>query len=88
MRSTRLCIGLVVLSGLLSLSSCTSNESPQQRHEDANTPAGKLGREAHRAVVKLNQAAREADQKLQKAAHDAKEGWKEDAQRQRSENTH
>jgi len=65
----------------LTLSACSSNESEQERHEDANTPAGKAGQAAHKAVVEAEKAGRVVDRKLQKAAHDAREGWKEAAQK-------
>lgn len=71
----------------LSLGACTPSESARQRHEEANTPAGKAGQAAHRVAVQLDKAAKAADRKLAKAAHDAREGWKEDAQKTRAKDT-
>jgi hypothetical protein len=68
-----------ILAGLLSLSACGSHESTEERHRDANTPAGKAGQVAHKVAVQANKAARVLGRKLDKAAHDAHEGWKEAA---------
>jgi hypothetical protein len=54
-----------------------SNESPEERHRDANTAAGKLGQAAHKVAVEADRAGRVVGQKLEKAAHDAHEGWQE-----------
>ena len=62
---------------------CGSHESETQRHRDANTPAGKAGQVAHKAAVQLDKAGHVIGRKLDKAAHDAREGWKEDARKQR-----
>ena len=70
-----------IVAGLLALSACTSRESPEERHRDANTPAGKVGQAAHKVAVEADKAGRVAGRKLQQAAHDAREGWKEAAQK-------
>jgi len=67
---------LVPLAGLL-LSSCRLTESPEQRHRDANTVAGKLGQAAHKVAVQADHASKVVGRKLEKAAHDAHEGWVE-----------
>ncbi len=72
-------IGSIFLTGLLVLSACGSHESMQERHREANTPAGKVGQAAHKVAVQADKAARVVGQKLDKAAHDAHEGWKEAA---------
>ena len=69
--------------GLMALSACGPRQSPEERHEAANTPAGKLGQAAHRATVEVDKAGRAIGRELDKAAHDAREGWKEDASKQR-----
>jgi hypothetical protein len=66
------------------MSSCGTHESEAQRHYDANTPAGKAGQAAHRAAVEADKAAAAIARKLDKAAHDAREGWNEDARRNRN----
>lgn len=76
--STFLLFGL-----LLGAASCSLHESAEERHKDANTVAGKMGKAAHKAAVQADKAGRVIGRKLQKAAHDAHEGWKEDAQRDR-----
>jgi hypothetical protein len=65
------------------LTSCASHESQFQRHDDANTPAGKVGQAAHKAALEADKAGRVVSRKLQQAAHDAHEGWKEDARKQK-----
>ena len=69
----------IVLGGLIGLSACGPQESREDRHRDANTPAGKVGQVAHKAAVQADKAARAVGRKLDKAAHDAHEGWKEAA---------
>ena len=69
----------VLVAWLISLCGCAPSPSPQQRHDDANTPAGKVGQAAHKAAVEADRAGRVIGKKLGKAAHDAKEGWKEAA---------
>lgn len=73
----------IFVTGLLMLSGCGPHQSAEQRHEDANTPAGKLGQAAHRATVEANKASQAIRRQLGQAAHDAREGWKEDARKQR-----
>lgn len=64
---------------LMVLASCGARESPEQRHQDANTPAGKVGQAAHKVAIEADKAGRVIGRKLDKAAHDAHEGWKEAA---------
>ncbi len=71
----------VLFAGLMLLSGCSGHESEQQRRNDANTPAGKMGQTAHKMAVEADKAAQVAKRKLDKAAHDAREGWNEDAQK-------
>jgi hypothetical protein len=66
---------------LLLLGACNPSETSDQRHHDANTPAGKLGQAAHKAAVEADKAGRAVGRQLKHAAHDAHEGWKEDEQR-------
>jgi len=68
----------------LVLGGCGPRENAEQKHSDANTPAGKLGQAAHKVAVEADKAGKVAAQKLQKAAHDAKAGWNEDAQKDRA----
>ncbi len=75
--------GLMLVATLVSLESCGPYESEEQRHHDANTPAGKAGQAAHKAAVQLDKAGRVIGRKLDKAAHDAREGWNEDAHKDR-----
>jgi outer membrane murein-binding lipoprotein Lpp len=72
---------VAVVSSLLLLSACTSRESTEERHHDANTPAGKAGQAAHKVAVEMDKAGRVIGRKLDKAAHDAREGWDEAAQK-------
>lgn len=65
----------------LLLTSCASHETQLQRHDEANTPAGKVGQVAHKAAVEADKAGRVIGKKLSEAAHDAHEGWKEDARK-------
>lgn len=71
----------VILAALTLLSACSSRESRQQQHYEANTPAGKVGQAAHKVAVEADKAGRVLSHKLDKAAHDAHEGWKEDARK-------
>lgn len=66
---------------LLIASACTSHESAEKRHRDANTPAGKAGQAAHKVAVQVDKAGRVVGRKLEQAAHDAHEGWKEAARK-------
>ena len=68
---------------LVLLQGCGSKETEQERHRDANTPAGKVGQAAHKVAVEAGNAGRVIGRKLDKAAHDAHEGWKEDSQKRR-----
>lgn len=74
-------LAAILFTGLTILGGCTAHESQQQRHNDANTPAGKVGQTAHKMAVEADKAAQVAKRKLDKAAHDAREGWNEDAQK-------
>lgn len=73
---------LLVVAALILFSGCGPRESLDQRHDDANTPAGKVGQVAHKAAVEADKAGRELGRKMEKAAHDAHEGWKEDARKE------
>lgn len=70
-------VGAAILGAFLSLAACGYRETPQERHGDANTPAGKVGQAAHKAAVEADKAGRAIGRQLDKAAHDAHEGWKE-----------
>ncbi len=70
-----------ILAGSLALSSCGSHEPQEERHRDANTPAGKVGQAAHKVAVEADKATHVISRKLDKAAHDAHEGWKEAARK-------
>ncbi|HZQ55176.1 MAG TPA: hypothetical protein VFB14_23455 [Bryobacteraceae bacterium] len=84
-KSAFLIIG--VLAAVLTFGGCTgSTESPAQRHEDANTPAGKVGKAAHAVAVQTGKAASAAGRQLEKAAHQAHEGWKEAARNDKAKN--
>jgi hypothetical protein len=76
----------ISFAGVLILGGCTRHESEEQRHNDANTPAGKVGQTAHKMAVEADKAAHEAKRKLDKAAHDARAGWNEDAQKNKGNN--
>jgi hypothetical protein len=68
---------------VLGLAGCRSSETTDQRHQDANTPAGKAGQAAYKVAQEADKAGRVLGQKLEKAAHDAHEGWKEAQSRDR-----
>ena len=68
---------------MLTLTACGSRETAGEKHEDANTPAGKLGQAAHKIAVQANRASQAIAQDLKKAAHDAHEGWKEEKRKSR-----
>lgn len=70
---------VLIFTGLLALTSCTSHESREDRQKDANTPAGKVGQAAHKVAVEADHAGRVVGRKLEKAAHDAHAGWQEAA---------
>lgn len=73
-----------VLSALVMSLACAPNETEEQRHREANTPAGKAGQVAHKIAVGADKAGHAVGRQLGKAAHDAHEGWKEDASKDRS----
>ena len=76
----RLGPAVLLMGALATLGGCSrSTESAGQRHADANTPAGKLGKAAHTVAVHTEKAAKAAGRELGKAAHQAHEGWKEAA---------
>ncbi len=76
----RVVTGILFLSAVLTFGGCSrSTESAGQRSDDANSPAGKLGKAAHTVAVHTEKAAKVAGQKLANAAHQAHEGWKEAA---------
>ena len=76
----RACSPVLFLVSIFLLSSCfRSAESTIQRHEDANSPAGKAGKAAHRVAVETEKAAAAAGKEINKAAHQANEGWREAA---------
>ena len=83
MRAFRLSVLALAAIALLS-TGCGPHQSEAQRRHDANTPAGKVGQVAHKAAVEADKAGRAIGRKLDKAAHDAREGWNEDARRERS----
>jgi hypothetical protein len=74
----------VVTLALLTSMACGPQESEAQRQRDANTPAGKAGQLAHKAAVEADKGGRAIGRKLDKAAHEAREGWNEDARKDRS----
>lgn len=81
----RLGPGMLLIGTLLTLGACSrSTESASQRHADANTPAGKIGKAAHTVAVHTEKAAKAAGRQLEKAAHQANEGWKEAAREDQS----
>jgi len=79
---------LTFLAAGIALTACGPRESAEQRHREANTPAGKVGKAAHEVAREADKAARVAGRKLDKAAHDAREGWDEQAQRDREKDKH
>ena len=74
-------VGAIILAGLITINACSSPEPEEQRHREANTPAGKVGQAAHKAAIEVDKAGRVIGRKLDKAAHDAHEGWKEAARK-------
>ena len=60
---------------------CGSRQSEEERHRQANTPAGKLGQAAHKVAVEADKASRKIGRELGKAARDAHAGWKEAARK-------
>lgn len=71
----------VLLAVAVLMTSCGPRETAEQQHREANTPAGKVGQVAHKAAVEADKAGRVIGRELGKAAHDAREGWKEDARK-------
>jgi hypothetical protein len=66
---------------VLLLTGCGFGETKDQRHQEANSVAGKVGQAAHKAVVEAQKATNNAGRQLTKAAHDAREGWKEESRK-------
>ena len=75
---------LAMLFTLLLTAACGVRETPSEKHEDANSPAGKLGQAAHKIAVQANKAGAAVARDLSKAAHDAHEGWKEEKRKSRA----
>jgi hypothetical protein len=75
------CALFLALAALGTSVACGSRQSEEQRHRDANTPAGKVGQAAHKAAVEAGKASRAIGRKLDKAARDAHAGWKEAARK-------
>jgi hypothetical protein len=71
----------IVLLALGLCIACGSRPSEEERHRDANTPAGKVGQAAHKVAVEAGKASRQIGRELGKAAHDAHAGWKEAARK-------
>lgn len=80
----RLCIGATLVLSLMSFTACVSRETSEERHRDANTPAGKVGQAAHKVAVEADKAGRVIGRQLDRAAHDAHEGWKEAARKDKN----
>jgi hypothetical protein len=74
-------IFLIVSMALTMWVACGSRPSEEERHRDANTPAGKVGQAAHKVAVEAGKASRQIGRELGKAAHDAHAGWKEAARK-------
>jgi hypothetical protein len=72
---------ILIFAGLIALASCGTRESDEERHREANTPAGKVGQAAHKVALEADQAGRVIGHKLDKAAHNAHEGWNEAARK-------
>lgn len=77
---------LMVSGALLFLGACTQPESAQQRRQEADTVAGKMGQAAHRAALAADKAGRVVGRQVSHAAHDAKEGWQQDEHRTKTRN--
>ena len=77
------CLSAALLAVFIVLSACGPHESPEERRRAADTPAGKVGQAAHKAVVEANKASQVIGRQLKQAAHDAREGWKEDARKEK-----
>jgi hypothetical protein len=74
-------LGIAILAATIGFSGCESRQSGEETRRDANTPAGKVGQAAHKAVVNVDKAGRELGRKLDGVAHDMHEGWKEDSRK-------
>ncbi len=74
----------VFTAGFTVLSGCSPHQTAEQRREAANTPAGKVGQAAHRVSVEAGKASQAIGRQLGQAAREAREGWKEDARKQRA----
>ena len=72
---------LVILAALGMSLACGSHQSEEERHRQANTPAGKVGQAAHKVAVEADKASRQIGRELGKAARDAHAGWKEAARK-------
>ena len=72
---------LVILLSLGISLACGSRQSEEERHRQANTPAGKVGQAAHKVAIEAGKASREIGRQLGKAARDAHAGWKEAARK-------
>lgn len=80
-------LAMGVVAAVLTFDGCIgSTESPSQRHADANTPAGKVGKAAHAVAVQTGKVASAAGRQLEKAAHQAHEGWQEAARNDKAKN--
>ena len=76
------CAAAVLLVSIVSTVSCgPPPESPEERHREANTPAGKVGQAAHKMATEADKAGRAIGRQIDKAAHNAHEGWKEAAKK-------
>jgi hypothetical protein len=70
------------VGSLLWLGGCGYHATtPEERREDANSAAGKVGQAAHKVATEAGKATRAVGRQLDKAAHDAHEGWKEAARK-------
>ena len=72
---------LVILAALGMSLACGSHQSEEERHRQANTPAGKVGQAAHKVAVEAGKASEKIGRQLGKAARDAQAGWKEAARK-------
>lgn len=73
---------LLIAAVFATFIACGKPETEDQRHHEANTPAGKVGQAAYGAARESGKVAKAAGKELSKAAHDAHEGWKEAERRQ------
>ena len=75
--------GVLLLALTIVIAGCGPRETAEQEHRDANAPAGKVGQVAHKFAVQADRAGHAIGRQLAKTAHQAREGWKEDAQKDR-----